>query len=56
MKLTEKKEIIREHYELDRPVTAREVRAEVKSLTRKRDEKKGFDDSDGILAAKLGII
>jgi hypothetical protein len=48
-------QIIREHYQLDRPVTEKEVAAEIKNLKRRRDKALGWDDMNARLASRLGI-
>lgn len=56
MTATKQKQIIREHYDLDRNITDQELADEIASLARKKESGRGFDDMDSILAAKLHII
>lgn len=47
--------IVRRHYRLTRPVTDREVRAEIRSLLRQQIEGVGHDDKDERLWAALSV-
>lgn len=46
---------VRQHYRLTRPVTDREVRAEIRSLLRQQIEGLGLDDKDERLWAALCV-
>ena len=49
------KQIMRELFQLNRPVTDEELEAEIKSLERRRD-KGALDDFETYLAASLKLI
>ena len=49
------KQIMRELFQLDRPVTDEELEAEIKSLERRRD-KGGLDDFETYLATSFHLI
>jgi hypothetical protein len=47
--------IVASHYNVGRPVSDGEVKAEIANLVRRRDTGLGWFDSDALLAAKLQI-
>lgn len=49
-----RRRIVREHYELNRPVTPQELRDEIANIKRKRSGN-GLDYRDEMLAARLDV-
>ena len=47
--------IVASHYQLQRPVSEGEVRAEIDNLIRRRDTGLGWFDMDAALAVRLNI-